>query len=586
MTRCGYFFILNLMQKVLTAEEMREVDRLTTEKYGIPSILLMENAAHSVANVIKEKLGGSVAGKSFLILCGKGNNGGDGAALARILWTQGAKVHVVLFGKIEDTKNDAKINFETLRKLNGLSPKLRIEEVELSEEKARTWWKDFIYFFAVTKIDCIIDSVFGTGLNRPINSFLGIIFETLWTNITRRLNTLFLVSIDMPSGINSDSAQTEGWHFYPDLTVTFTAPKPANVLPPASKYSSELFVANIGSPQIAIDDSPSNLFLAEKEDAKKWLINTRFESDSYKNKRGHALLIVGSKEYTGAAVLAANSAMLSGVGLTTVATSESAQSAVASKVLEEVITRALPETENGTISEKAFSEIEKLTEKVDVVGIGCGLGNIGRSPRVNNGADNKNKNPSEENLNEKKAPLLTRGLLPRIIANRKTPIVIDADGLNALAPFDLEGSDEFPLILTPHEGEFLRLLGTKDKDAIKDRVKSVRDFAEKHKVILVLKGERVLIGAPDGRVVINPTGNSGLGKAGNGDTLTGIITGFVAQAVQMKVDIFETVVAAVYISSLAGDIAAEKFGKRTMLASDVRECLNEAFQQLEAEARA
>ena len=276
-------------------------------------------------------------------------------------------------------------------------------------------------------------------------------------------------------------------------------------------------------------------------------------------------MIVGSKEYTGAAVLAANAAMLSGVGLTTVATSESAQTAIASKVLEEVITRRLPENENGTISEKAFAEIEKLIEKIDVIGIGCGLGQTGGNATVRECAKDDG----------------TKNLVCEIVEKRKTPIVIDADGLNALAPFELEGNDELPLILTPHEGEFLRLLGTKNKEILNDRVKAARDFAEKHKVILVLKGERVLTCAPDGRVVINPTGNSGLGKAGNGDTLTGIITGFVAQAVSMNVDIFETVLAAVYISSLAGDIAAEKFGKRTMLASDVRNCLSEAFRRLE-----
>ncbi len=278
-------------------------------------------------------------------------------------------------------------------------------------------------------------------------------------------------------------------------------------MPPASNFNGELFVANIGSPQELIDNSPSKLFLAEKEDAQSWLEQTKFTSDSYKNKRGHALLIVGSKEYTGAAVLAANAAMLSGVGLTTVATSESAQTAVAAKVLEEVITRSLPETENGSISLDAFEKIEKLIEKVDVVGIGCGL-----------------------TSNEK----TTKDFVREVVISRKTPVIIDADALNALSPFDLQGSEELPLVLTPHEGEFLRLLGTKDKDAIKDRVKAVRDFAEKHNVILVLKGERVLIGAPDGRVVINPTGNSGLGKAGNGDTLMGIITGFVAQTMQSE----------------------------------------------------
>ena len=174
----------------------------------------------------------------------------------------------------------------------------------------------------------------------------------------------------------------------------------------------------------------------------------------------------------------------------------------------------------------------------------------------------------------------TKKLVKKLVEERQTPVVIDADGLNALAPFELQGSNDLPLVLTPHEGEFLKLLGTKDKDALKDRVAVAREFARKHQVILVLKGERALIAAPDGRVVINPTGNSGLGKAGNGDTLAGIITGFAAQAAQIKIDMFETVVAAVYTAGLAGDIAAEKYGKRSMLASDVRECLGEAFERI------
>jgi hydroxyethylthiazole kinase-like uncharacterized protein yjeF len=160
-------------------------------------------------------------------------------------------------------------------------------------------------------------------------------------------------------------------------------------------------------------------------------------------------------------------------------------------------------------------------------------------------------------------------------------VVVDADALNLLSPFAANGESEFPLILTPHEGEFLRLLGTTEKDALRDRVAVVREFAQKHNVILVLKGERALIGEPGGKVVVNPTGNSGLGKAGNGDTLTGILTGFVAQAAKMKVDIFETVVAAVYVAGLAGDIAEKKYGKRVMTASDVRECLTEAFDEIQ-----
>ena len=538
------------MQKVLTAEEMREVDRLTTEKYGIPSILLMENAAHAAARLITEKLGGSVEGKSFLILCGKGNNGGDGAALARVLWTQGAIVDVCLLGKIEDTKGNAKTNFEVIKNISRGNPLgfISFYEAGNSSQKA-------VNSLIREENDVIVDAIFGTGLSKKLNAETSELVDIASTDSHLK------ISLDIPSGLASNNKNRIGENFQADLTITFTAPKPANVLPPASDFNGELIVANIGSPEELIEDSPSKLFLAEKEDAQKWLEQTRFTNDSYKNKRGHALLIVGSKEYTGAAILSGNAAMLSGVGLTTIATSESAQTAIAAKVLEEVITRSLPEMKNGAISEKASAEIEKLVEKIDVVGIGCGIGDLGFG---NSDSELKKKN-----------------IVREVVVKRKTPVVIDADGLNALAPFDLRGDDKLPLILTPHEGEFLRLLGTKDKEVLKDRVKAVRDFAEKHNVILVLKGERVLIGAPDGRIVINPTGNSGLGKAGNGDTLTGIVTGFVAQAAQMKVDIFETVVAAVYVSSLAGDIAAQKLGKRSILASDVRESLAEAFRRLE-----
>ncbi|MGI8788918.1 MAG: NAD(P)H-hydrate dehydratase [Pyrinomonadaceae bacterium] len=541
------------MLKVVTSEEMREIDRLTTERYGIPSILLMENAANAAARVIAEKLGGSVKGKSFLILCGKGNNGGDGAALARILWTQGASVQVNLLGKLEETKGDARINFEICKNIyDKIDKGIRLLFFEYQGNN----WINEIYAGGGR---IVIDALFGTGLSRSIKGQIKEFVEKVnsYKNPYSSKNPYFklqyLISLDIPSGLDSNLSDRIGENIQAHITITFTAPKLANLLPPASNYNGELVVANIGSPQELIDNSPSKLFVAEKQDAQDWLNQTEYTSDSYKNKRGHALLIVGSKEYTGAAVLSGNAAMLSGVGLTTIATSESAREAIAAKILEEIIVRGLPETKNGTVAKKAFAEVEKLIEKVDVVGIGCGLTSTEKT---------------------------TRDFVREVVENRKTPVVIDADGLNALSPFELKGNDELPLILTPHEGEFLRLLGTKDKDAIKDRVKAMRDFAEAHEVILVLKGERVLIAAPDGRVVINPTGNSGLGKAGNGDTLTGIITGFVAQAVQMKVDIFETVVAAIYISSLAGDIAAAKFGKRTMLASDVRECLGEAFESM------
>jgi NAD(P)H-hydrate epimerase len=543
------------MQKVLSVEEMRQVDRLTTEKYGIPSILLMENAAQAAARVIAEKFDGSVEGLSVLVLCGRGNNGGDGAALARILWTWGADVEICLLGKVEDTEGDARINFEAVRKISEFEgfeldqADMAFEEIETLEE----WLEYDSLNFHADDPDVLVDALFGTGLTRPL--------EDMFAQAAAYINAFceegngcstVVVSLDAPSGLDADKCDPIGPHARAHITVTFTAPKAANVLPPASNCNGEMFVAQIGSPLELAEHQPSQLFLAESEDAQIWLGNTGFSNNSYKNKRGHALLIAGSKTYAGAAVLCGNAAIRSGVGLVTIATPESAQDMIGARVLPEVIVRALPETPGGALSEKAYSAISEFWENMDAVAVGSGL--------------SLDKSAGK--------------LVKKIIENRKTPVVIDADALTLLAPFKLKGHEGPPLILTPHEGEFLRLLGRKEKLTANERVTAVREFAQKNKVIVVLKGERALIAAPSGQVVINPTGNSGLGKAGNGDTLTGIITGFVAQAVQCRTDIYEAVIAAVYVAGLAGDIAESKYGKRVMTASDVRECLADAFEAL------
>lgn len=533
---------------------MREVDRLTTGKYGIPQQILMENAAHRAACVITERLGGSVEGRSILVFCGKGNNGGDGAALARILWTQGADVEVCLFGLIENSKEHARTNFEILQKITeseSFDPDcsdLAFEEITSLEE----WLEYDSLNFHCDDPDVIVDALFGTGLSRPLEGVYEQVAGYIYAFNSDGMNEdTLIVSLDIPSGLDADRCEQIGMVPKAHVTVTFTAPKAANILPPASHFNGEVVVVNIGSPKDLIDNAPSKLFVIEREDAAKWLEKTAFAENSYKNKRGHALLIAGSENYSGAAVLCGNAAIRSGAGLVTIITAKSLKDAVASRVLPEVMVRSVVETESGAISKDAFTDIQKFWENVDAVAVGSGLSSSDES---------------------------TGDLVRRIIENRRTPIVIDADGLNCLSPFDLTGSAELPLILTPHEGEFLRLLGTTNKEASKGHVQMARSFAEKHNVILVLKGERAIIAEPDGRVLINPTGNSGLGKAGNGDTLTGIITGFVAQAVQMQADIFETVAAAVYIAGLAGDIAEAKFGKRIMTASNVMDCLGEAFE--------
>lgn len=557
------------MQKVLTAAEMREVDRLTTERYGIPSIILMENAAHAVAHVITKKLGGSVKGKRILILCGKGNNGGDGFALARVCRQGGASVTVCFLFPDEEIRGDAKQNLEVLRRLHAAQTDHTGPPICLAEVGTHRSFFDSLDAFLGP--DVVVDAVFGTGLVRPLDEELSVLARQYNSCLSDQKRPLF-VSVDIPSGLPSDTEFPIGEHFNADITVTFTSPKPANVLVPAARSCGELVVANIGSPQELIDEQPSQLYLAARDDAATWLKRTGFSSDSYKNKRGHALLVAGSENYSGAAVLAANAAMRSGVGLVTLACPVDAKSEIASRLLPEVILRTLDPTADD-------SELKNA----DAIAVGCGL-------------DANNK--------------AIESFVRKLVEERTTPVIVDAGALwffnaeiaenhpdaKASPLLRKEGSDLPPLILTPHEGEFLRLLGDeenhpdgetpppllrKERSKIKDRVAAVREFAQTHDVILVLKGERVLIGHPDGRVVVNPTGNSGLGKAGNGDTLAGILAGFVAQAAKMDVDIFETVVAAVYIAGMAGDIAEKKFGKRVMTASDVRECLTEVVAELE-----
>ncbi len=544
------------MQKIVTAEEMRAIDRLTTDRYGISQLVLMENAAHAAARVIVEKLEGSVEGRSILILCGKGNNGGDGAALGRILWQQGADVEVCLFGLVEDTKDDARVNFEILKKITEdegfelTQSDLAFEEITGLEE-----WLDYDSLnFHADDPDVIVDALFGTGLTRPIDG----VFEQVAAFIDAfgdpdpdSESGTIVVSLDVPSGLNADSAERIGANPRAHVTVTFTAPKLANMLPPASTFNGEVHVANIGSPCNLINETPSRTFVCDTDDAARWLAQTEFSSDSYKNKRGHTLFIAGSANYSGAAVLCGNAAIHSGVGLVTIAVPKSSVDSIASRVTPEVMVRGIAETDHGFISEAAFDEVMKLVnEKIDAIAIGSGLGSKDDS---------------------------TKAFVRRIVDERTTPLVIDADGLNLLAPFDITGSDDLPIILTPHSGEFRKLLGAADKDPLTDRIAAARSFAKDHNVILVLKGERVIVADPAGKVVINPTGNSGLGKAGNGDTLAGILGGFVGQAVRSKVDIFDTVVAAVYIAGLAGDIAERKFGKRVMTASDTADALAECF---------
>lgn len=533
---------------------MRELDRRTTERWDLHSLTLMITASVRCAEAITAHFDGNLAGKQALILCGKGNNGGDGAGLAKILAEREVKCTVVLFGKYADTKGDAETYIGYVKRRSGS------EFLEFIECDDPSIWEEFTKPYR--EFDVVVDALFGTGLTRPLEGVYVTVIEYL-ASLCREENRVvdkrpWILSVDLPSGLNADLAEPIGPTVTADATVTFTAPKLANVLPPACDFGGTLIVGEIGTPIWFIEEvAPVSLFLTEAEDVRRWLRSTRYVPGSYKNTHGSVLIAGGSRGYSGAAALCGNAAMRSGAGLVTVATPASAQPLVASGSMPEVMTTSLAETDRGAISDEAVDHFLKLAQKKGtVVAVGPGL-------------------TSDDER--------TRRFVRTIIERRSTPCVIDADGLNCLSPWprELSGSAEHPLVLTPHPGELARLAG---RSELGDRVKVAREFATNHKVILVSKGSRSLIATPDGRVVVNPTGNPGLGRAGSGDTLTGLISGFLTQAfatLKDKADPVAAVIAALYVGGLAGDFAAGKFGMRTMVASDIRNHFSEAIRSLD-----
>jgi hydroxyethylthiazole kinase-like uncharacterized protein yjeF len=553
------------VQPVIFAQQMREIDRLTVENYHTTSLLLMESASAACLEAIRKRFRGKLASKRALVLCGKGNNGGDGAALARGLCRASVQCDVVLFGKFPETTGDAHTNFESVRRLASFeagSPEAPAPLTFIECENVSAWEQ-------IAKprrtYDVIVDALFGTGLTRPLEGvFLKVIEHLAMLKQARSRagdERPVVLSIDIPSGLNADKAEPIGPAVRADVTVTFTAAKPANVLPPASDFGGELIVADIGSPASLVAATKPWLFLIEAEDVQRWLAETRYTPESYKNTHGHVLIAAGSRGYSGAAALCGNAAMRSGAGLVTIATPSSAQPLVATRAMPEVMTTALAETDRGAASDEGVDHFLDLSSKATVVAVGPGLT-----------ADDER----------------TRRFVREIVKRRSRPCVIDADGLNCLAPWPpgISGSESQPLILTPHPGEMLRLIGAQSRTALDDRLSVARKFATEHSVILVLKGSRTLVAAPDGRVFINPTGNAGLGTAGSGDTLTGLIAGFLAQAygtLETDADPLAATIAALYVGGLAGDLAARKLGMRTMVASDIREHFSEAMRLLDPE---
>ncbi|MEO0067767.1 MAG: NAD(P)H-hydrate dehydratase [candidate division WOR-3 bacterium] len=510
------------MLPLVTASQMKTIDRQAIEVWGIPGVVLMENAGRSVVLELEKEFK-NLSGKKFLIICGKGNNGGDGFVVARHLNNKGAFVRCVLLGKVKELKGDALTNARIL-----INAGMKIEEVEQGDELPQ-----IIQSHAV-----IIDAIFGTGLSAPPQ---GIFAEAI-----RLINTsnAFVVSVDVPSGLDADTGKIFEPAVRAHLTVTMGLPKLGLFLYPGRSHTGKLVIADIGIPKQLIPEAAAP-YLLDNDFVRKHLPARK--PDGHKGTFGTCLLICGSRGYSGAACLASMAAVRAGAGLVHIAYPECLGPIIESQVLEPV-KHPLPETPEGTLSRQGLKNLIDLAENADAIAIGPGI------------------STSRE----------TRELLLELFPKIEKPLILDADAINNLAnSIELLKNLHAPVILTPHPGELSRLTDMPPAEINSNRVGVSRSFAQNHNCILVLKGAPTVIAAPDGKVYLNPTGNSGLATGGSGDVLTGLICGLIAQGTEP----LESAICGVYLHGLAADIGAAEMTEYSLAASDLLKFLPYALRQ-------
>jgi len=537
--------------KALTAEEMREVDRLTSERYAIPSLQLMENAGTRVADACG-KFAGSAASRpaKFAVLCGKGNNGGDGLVAARHLQSLGAQVKVYLFSEPRDLRGDAATNLQRWTSAGN-------SVISINDEAAwLTAWPE------ISHADVLLDAIFGTGFH---GSVTGVIAKSISAinrhskNATAPSPALIL-AVDTPSGLPSDGDAADGPVLFAHKTVTFTAPKPAQLVSRDAAAVGMLEVADIGSPAALIEEVGKGLlrWVEPREFAHLPLVRI---VDSHKGLYGHVLVVAGSLGKSGAAVMAGYAALRSGAGLVTVATPEPALPIVAS-AHPEFMTEALIATPSGTAAMQNLTQhrFERIAEGKTVLAIGPGLGLASE----------------------------TQEFIRKLVLQAELPLILDADGLNAFAgnADSLRDRKARFLAITPHPGEMARLLMCSTKDLQKHRVKTAQDAAQRWNAHVILKGSHTIITGPAGQIFVNTSGNPGLAKGGSGDILTGVLAALTAQ---FKTDDWtRTLALGVYLHGKAAEFATKGTDESGLLATEVAAALPRARHQLlqELQARA
>lgn len=514
--------------KVVTSQEMREIDRITIEDYGIPGMVLMERAGLAVALKVKELY----PDKKVVVLCGGGNNGGDGLVAARNLHNWGFKVNVLVFAKKNALSPDCNTQYQIAKKI-GIPMEFRKDLNGRDIHGA-----------------VVVDSIFGTGISRPVKGSLAGVFAFI------NDSEVPVVAVDIPSGISSDTGEILGEAIRADCTVTFGLAKRGHFLYPGAEYAGRLFVEDIGFPAKLLASEKINVELIDRKMV-SGLIPPR-PGYSHKGDYGHVLVIAGSKGKTGAALMAAKASLRSGSGLVTLAVPESLMDVFQGRVTEEM-TLPLPDGGSGMISSKAIDVILNFAaQKIDVIAIGPGIG-------VSND---------------------TEKVVTELIRKSTIPLVIDADGINSMAlSIERRALSEIlrkaksPIILTPHPGEMARLLkqsAVSSRQSAKDRINTAISFSKETGTYVVLKGVPTIVAEPEGRAFINTTGNPGMATAGSGDVLTGVIASLLGQGLNPA----GASLLGVYLHGMAGDMAAKGKGEHALIATDIIDSLPDSFVRL------
>ncbi len=507
---------------------MREADRRTIEEIGIPSLVLMENAGRQVVAAI-EAVHSDLVDRKVAVLCGRGNNGGDGFVVARTFVQRGIDVSVFVIGRVADVRGDARINLEILGRLG-------ITVVEIDDSQA---WE--LHFTEISDCTLIVDAIFGTGLNAPLSGLM----ETVVADVNG--SGIPVVAVDLPSGLSADTHETIGDSIEAGMTVTLAAPKLPLVLPPAEIRAGDIVIADIGIPGDVITSLEGPQVHLLTRGTMRELIGPRMP-DSHKGDYGRVLIVAGSRGKTGAAHLSALGALRSGAGLVTVATPACCLPIVAA-MAPEYMSEPIDERHDG-LDPACVDRVLEMAR--DVMAIGPGLG---------------------------QAPG-TRDFIRALVDRATMPLVLDADGLNAFVddPDRLSGKDGRDLIITPHPGEMARLVGMSTDEVQASRLEIARNFAVAHHVYVVLKGHRTLVATPDEKVFINPTGNAGMATGGTGDVLTGMIAAWLAQLLDAEA----ACQLAVYLHGMAGDLAEADEGEVSMTAGDLAAHIGDAVMELTA----